>query len=320
MSNQTDNPFAPGDAGHPSGGEMQTGVSAAVTAVAAGDLGIQATLWGDAWRQLRRNPFFVVPAFLITALVVIAVLPGLFARHDPRLCSLSDSLRGSSWSHPFGFDQQGCDQMALIFHGARVSLTIGIVVVGSFTIIGIVLGCLAGYYAGWVDTVIARIADIWFAIPTVLGAIVLLNLFQNRGLIQVSLVLVVFGWPTTLRLVRSSVLSVKEMDYVQAARALGGNDGRVLLRHILPNSLAPVIVYGTIAVGGIISAEAALSFLGVGLERPAISWGLMLNEAQDYVLDYPHLLIWPGLFLSVTVLSFILMGDALRDALDPKLR
>ncbi len=321
MSDQLDNPHAAAtEAGHPGGGEMQAGLPAAVTAAAAGEVGVQATLWGDAWRQLRRNPFFVGPAFLIAVLVVLAVFPGVFARHDPRLCSLGNSFDGSSWSHPFGFDQQGCDQFALVLHGARVSLTIGILVVGGFSLIGIVLGALAGYYAGWVDAIVARIADIWFAIPTVLGAIVMLNLFDNRGLFQVSSVLIVFGWPTTLRLVRSSVLSIKEMDYVQAARALGAGDGRIVLRHILPNALAPVIVYGTIAVGGIIAAEASLSFLNVGLERPAISWGLMVSEARPNVLEHPHLLIWPGLFLSVTVLSFILMGDALRDALDPKLR
>ena len=168
---------------------------------------------------------------------------------------------------------------------------------------------------------IARITDIWFAIPTILGGIVILrSLFSERGLLQVSLVLIVLGWPTMLRLVRSAVLSVKEQDYVDSARALGVRDLRIIRRHILPNSLAPVIVYATITVGVIISAEAALSFLGVGLQLPAISWGLMIAVAQNRILTAPHLLLFPGLFLSVTVFSFILMGDALRDALDPRLR
>jgi ABC-type dipeptide/oligopeptide/nickel transport system permease subunit len=150
--------------------------------------------------------------------------------------------------------------------------------------------------------------------------IVILSLLQKRGLWQVSLVLIVLGWPTMLRLLRSAVLSAKEQDYVDAARALGASDFRIITRHILPNAMAPVIVYATITVGVIISAEAALSFLGVGLQLPAISWGLMIAGAQTRILNSPHLLLFPGAFLSMTVFSFILMGDALRDALDPKLR
>jgi len=187
-------------------------------------------------------------------------------------------------------------------------------------IIAVILGSLAGYYGRFLDTIIARITDIWFAIPTILGGIVILSLLQERGLWQVSLVLIVLGWPTMLRLLRSAVLSAKEQEYVDAARALGASDFRIITRHILPNAIAPVIVYATITVGVIISAEAALSFLGVGLQLPAISWGLMISVAQTRILQSPHLLLFPGAFLSLTVFSFILMGDALRDALDPKLR
>jgi len=186
--------------------------------------------------------------------------------------------------------------------------------------LALVLGSISGFYGGFVDTIIARITDIWFAIPTILGGIVILSLLGKRGMLQVSLVLIVLGWPTMLRLARSSVLSVKETDYVDAARALGASNLRIIRRHVLPNSIAPVIVYATITVGVIIAAEAALSFLGVGLQLPAISWGLMISVAQNRILTAPHLLLFPGLFLSVTVFSFILMGDALRDALDPRLR
>lgn len=278
------------------------------------------SLWGDAWKELRRKPVFVISAVLIVVLVLMAIWPGLFTSIDPRECSLSNSLLRPSSEHWFGTDLQGCDYYARTIHGARVSITIGLLVTIFATTIAVIGGSIAGYYGGWIDTIIARITDVWFAIPTILGGIVILTLFGERGILQVSLVLIVLGWPTMLRLARSAVLSVKEEEYVDAARALGASDLRVIRRHILPNSLAPVIVYATITVGVIIAAEAALSFLGVGLQLPAISWGLMISVAQNRILTAPHLLLFPGLFLSVTVFSFILMGDALRDALDPKLR
>jgi oligopeptide transport system permease protein len=287
--------------------------------------GRRASLWADAWRELRSNPIFVVSAVLIAVFAVMAVAPQLFTSFypgnpDPYSCSLTNSLQRPSAEHWFGFDLQGCDYYARTVYGARVSMAIGVVVVGSAALMAVVFGSLAGYYGGLTDTVIARLTDIWFAIPTILGGIVILSLLQKRGLLQVSLVLIVLGWPTMLRLMRSSVLEKKEEDYVDAARALGANDLRILVRHILPNGIAPVIVYATIYVGIVISVEATLSFLGVGLQLPAISWGLMINGAQTRILQAPHLLFFPGIFLSVAVFSFILMGDALRDALDPKLR
>ncbi len=279
-----------------------------------------ASLWSDAWRELRRNPLFVISAILILVMVVMAIFPQLFTSADPRSCNLVHSLERPSAEHIFGYDLQGCDYYARTVYGARVSISIGLLVTVFAVLIAVVLGSLAGYYGAFLDTIIARITDVWFAIPTILGGIVILSLIGQRGLFQVSLVLIVLGWPTMLRLLRSAVLSAKEQDYVDAARALGAGDFRIIVRHILPNAIAPVIVYATITVGVIISAEAALSFLGVGLQLPAISWGLMISVAQTRILSAPHLLLFPGLFLSVTVFSFILMGDALRDALDPKLR
>jgi ABC-type dipeptide/oligopeptide/nickel transport system permease subunit len=283
-------------------------------------VGKPASLWSDAWHELRRSPIFVVSALLILVFVVMAIAPGLFTSADPRECSLSNSLVRPSAEHWFGFDLQGCDYYSRTIYGARPSIAIGIVVTIFTVIVAVVLGSIAGYYGGMLDTIIARVTDIWFAIPTILGGIVILSLLPSRGILQVSLVLVVLGWPTMLRLLRSSVLSAKEQDYVDAARALGASDYRIITRHILPNAIAPVIIYATITVGVIISAEAALSFLGVGLQLPAISWGLMISTAQTRILEHPHLLFFPAGFLSLTVYSFILMGDALRDALDPKLR
>jgi oligopeptide transport system permease protein len=285
----------------------------------------QASLWSDAWRQLRRSKLFLLASTLLVVLAVMAAFPGLFTDGDPRACSLSDS-RGvpgtnGAW---FGYDTFGCDYYTQVIYGARVSMIIGLFVVGASLVIGVLLGALAGYFGGWFDTLIARITDVMYGLPLLLGAILLLRLFEEvfgeRNVLVVGLALIVFGWMTIMRLFRSSVISVKETDYVSAARALGATNARIIFKHILPNALAPVIVYSTILVGGIIAAEATLSFLGIGLQLPAISWGLQIGSAQNYIRTAPHLLFFPSIFLSVTVLCFILLGDALRDALDPKLR
>ena len=281
--------------------------------------GRQASLWTDAWRQLRRSPIFLISAGIIALMIMVAAFPQLFTNVDPRACSLSNSLERPGAGHIFGYDLQGCDYYSRVMYGTRVSLSIGLIVTGGATLVALFLGALAGFYGGVWDALLARIADVWFAIPFILGAIVLLSVLGEKGLGQVSFVLVIFGWPTMFRLLRSSILSTKEMDYVRAARALGARDLRIITRHILPNAIAPVIVYATITIGIVIAAEATLSFLGVGLQLPAISWGLMISIAQNRILQAPHLLLFPGLFLSVTVLAFIMLGDALREAFDPKL-
>jgi oligopeptide transport system permease protein len=298
------------------------GATAAATAVEGGASTYQASLWGDAWRQLRKNPLFLIAATLLLVFIVIAIAPGLFTGIDPAgaNCDLGNSVGRPSQGHWFGYDIQGCDYYTRVLYGTRVSLTIGLLVVGLDVVIAIVLGSIAGFFGRFWDGTLSRIADIWFALPTTLAAIVFLSVVGERGLLQVSAVLIFLGWPTLMRLMRSSVLSGKEADYVQAARALGASNWRILRVHILPNGIAPVIVYATITVGIIIAVEAALSFLGVGLQLPAISWGLMISSAQARILASPHLLLFPALFLSVLVLCFIIIGDALRDALDPRLR
>lgn len=315
------------DRGPSLSGPDPAGPQAAVTA-AAGDAPLrQASLWGDAWRQLRRNPFFIVPILLLVVYTAMAIAPQMFGTGDPTNCSVRNNIvdgklkiRGPGDGHPFGYDVQGCDYYTQVIYGARVSLTIGLLTVFFATLVAVSLGAISGFYGGWLDGVIARVADVIFAIPLTLGGIIVLNSLETRSVPQVSFALLLFTWPTTMRLMRSSVLSVKEMDYVQAARALGASDWRIIKRHILPNGLAPVVVYATITVGIIISVEATLSFLGVGLEQPEISWGLMISGAQFRILEYPHLLFFPSAFLVVLVFSFILLGDALRDALDPRLR
>lgn len=312
---------------------------------AAGELpdepaGRRASLWADAWRELRTNPLFLFSAAIILLFSAMAVFPQFFVDlvngADPHAANLSNSLDRPSAAHPFGFDLQGRDYLARVVHGARVSMTIGVIVVGGAALIALVVGSIAGFFGRATDAVLSRVTDVFFAIPTVLAGLVFLtaldgemsllgvtfnwNSFDQSKIIRVILVLVLFGWPTMMRIARSAVIGEKEKEYVTAARALGASNTRIIARHILPNAIAPVIVYATIFTGIIIAAEATLSFLGVGLQLPAISWGLMVSGAQDRVLQAPHLLLFPGLFLSLTVFGFILMGDALRDALDPKLR
>ena len=290
-------------------------------AQSAGDLtGRRASLWADAWRELRHNPLFIISAVLMVVFAVMAAFPRLFTGEDPRNCDLSKSLVRPSAEHWFGYDILGCDYYTRVIYGARVSMTIGVAVTAAAVLIALLLGSLAGYYSGVIDTLISRATDIIFGLPFVLGAIVILSIVSDRNLFWVSVVLIALGWTTMTRLMRSSVIGVRDMDYVKAAKALGATDFRLITKHVLPNAIAPMIVYATIYIGLIITAEATLSFLGIGLQLPAISWGLMISDAQTRLLTAPHLLFFPGLFLSLTVLSFILMGDALRDALDPKLR
>ncbi|MEK8069776.1 ABC transporter permease [Rhodococcoides navarretei] len=279
----------------------------------------QASLWGNAWKFLRKSPFFIIGTFLLLVLLVMAVFPQLFARGiDPRVCSLSDSRLSPSAEHWFGTDVQGCDYYANVIYGARISLSIGVLSVIGVLIIGVLIGALAGYFGGAIDSILARFTDVFFGIPLLLGALILLTVTAQRTIFTVSLALVAFGWMTAMRLVRSSVISIKNSEYVQAAQALGASTYRILVRHILPNALAPVIIYATISVGTFIAAEATLTFLGIGLQAPEISWGLQINLGQNVFLTAPHLVLFPAAFLSVTVLAFIMLGDALRDALDPK--
>lgn len=281
----------------------------------------QTSVWGDAWRYLRTNPLFLIGLAIMVVMVSMALFPSLFARGvDPTDCDLSLSRQRPSAAHWFGMDLQGCDYYANVIHGARTSVSIGVLTVIGVLVIGVLIGAVAGYFGGWADAVLARLTDVFFGIPLFLGALILLTVSPRRSVWTVSLALIVFGWMTAMRLVRSSVVAIRGSDYVLAAQALGASSGRILVRHILPNALAPVLIYATIAVGTFISAESALTYLGIGLQAPEISWGLQINVAQSLIGSSPHLLFFPALFLSLTVLGFILLGDALRDALDPKRR
>ncbi|MET8624401.1 ABC transporter permease [Kitasatospora sp. NPDC004669] len=284
------------------------------------------SLWADAWRDLRRRPIFLLSVALIVLLVLVAIFPWAFTDANPRKADLvHDYLKRPDWTDFFGagwfgYDAQGRSIYARVVYGARASITVGIFVTAAVTVLGGLTGMIAGYFGGGVDAVISRIIDIFFGIPLLLGALVLLNAFTVRTVWTVVLALAVLGWTQIARVMRGAVLTVKQADYVAAGRALGAGTGRLMFRHILPNAVAPVIVVATIALGGYIATEATLSFLGIGLQEPTISWGIDISSAQKVIRTAPYVLFFPAAALSVTVLAFIMMGDAVRDALDPKLR
>ena len=296
----------------------ETGLGA-VDAVA--DESAPTSVWGEAWRYLRHRPLFWVSATLILIAVLLALVPQLFTSTDPRLCELTRSLDNPMEGHPFGFDRQGCDIYARTIYGARASVVVGVLTTLVVVVIGVVIGALAGYFGGIIDAVLSRITDIFYAIPLVLAAIVVMQMFkEHRTIITVVLVLGLFGWTNIARITRGAVLSVKNEEYVTAARAVGASKSAILLTHVLPNAAAPIIVYATVALGTFIVVEATLSFLGIGLPTTIVSWGGDIAKAQGSLRTQPMVLFYPATALALTVLSFIMMGDVVRDALDPKSR
>ncbi|GAA2996874.1 ABC transporter permease [Streptomyces fulvorobeus] len=285
-----------------------------------GPAGRPRSLWSDAWRDLRRNPVFIISGLIIVFLVVISLWPSLIASGDPLQADLDDAQKGSGPGHPFGYDPQGRDVYTRVVHGTRTSVTVGVCATLGVALLGSVLGGLAGFFGGWWDSVLSRITDVFFGIPVVLGGLVFLSVVTSSTVWPVVGFIVLLGWPQIARIARGSVITAKQNDYVQAARALGASNSRMMLRHITPNAVAPVIVVATIALGTYIALEATLSYLGVGLKPPAVSWGIDISDASPYIRNAPHMLLWPAGALAVTVLAFIMLGDAVRDALDPKLR
>ncbi|MDQ0117465.1 ABC transporter permease [Pseudarthrobacter sp902506025] len=282
------------------------------------------SLWADAWRKLRRRPLFIISALLILALIVIALFPGLFSSVPPNEgCELANSEGGPTAGHPFGFTFQGCDVYSRVIHGTQASLSVGILSVLCVIIIGVTFGALAGFYGGWLDTVLARLGDIFFALPLILGALVITQLpvfRENKSVWTVVFVISLLAWPQMARITRGAVIEVRNADFVTAARALGVSRFGTLVKHVLPNALAPVIVLATLELGVFIVAEATLSFLGIGLPEGVMSWGHDISAAQTSIRTHPQIMLYPAAALSITVLSFIMLGDAVRDALDPKSR
>jgi oligopeptide transport system permease protein len=282
------------------------------------------SLWGDAWQDLRRRPIFIASSLMILLLLAITAFPGWFTSASPTVGDLQNHFLqkpelGKVFSPEWlGYDAQGRSVYARAIYGTRASVLVGLGTTVVVTLIGGLMGMLAGYFGGVIDAILSRVTDIFFGIPFLLGAMVVLNSFTDRTVPIVIGALAFLGWTQTARVMRGSVITIKQSDYVQAAKALGAGTRRILFRHILPNAVAPVIVVATISLGVYISAEATLSYLGLGLA--GVSWGNDISAAGDQIRVAQHLLLYPSLMLSITVLSFIMLGEAVRNALDPKTR
>ncbi len=289
------------------------------------------SLWGDTWRRLKRNRIALVGLGIITVFIIvggvetIATLAGVrLAPYDPNAVNYTLSPHGlgspPSLAHPFGTDYLGRDVFSRALVASRISLLVGIIAVAIALIIGLSLGPVAGYYGGVVDSVIMRTADVFFAFPYILFVLLIMTVL-GPGFRNVFIAIGVLGWATYARLNRGSVLSVKTMEFIEAARAQGASDLRVIFRHVLPNTMAPVYVAIAMGVGGAIVTEAALSFLGSGIQPPNASWGSMISDYLSYLpAGRWWMVFWPSLFLVLTVFGFISFGNGLRDATDPKLK
>jgi ABC-type dipeptide/oligopeptide/nickel transport system permease subunit len=276
-------------------------------------------LWQDAWRRLRRNRSALAGAVIMAAFIVMAVAAPLIAPYDP-IAQNYDHLRESpTMAHPFGTDNFGRDILSRVIYGARVSLTVGVLGTVLGVIIGVVIGMLAGYYGGWVDAVLMRLLDIQLAFPGILLAIAIIAVL-GVGTRNVVIAIGIFSVPIFARVLRGSILSLKQQDFVLAAKAIGVSDRRLMFIHLMPNALAPIVVLSTLRLGTAILTAASLSFLGLGVKPPTSEWGTMLSDGRQFLQLAPHIAIFPGLAILVVMLALNLLGDGLRDALDPRLR
>lgn len=273
----------------------------------------------DAWKRLIRNKLAMLGLAIVIFLILIAIFAPLISPYDPIIRIKEESLLGPSSTHLFGTDILGRDILSRVIYGSRVSIEVGVIAVGISVIIGLILGALSGYFGSIPDIVIMRVADIFFAFPYILGAIAIMTVL-GPGIVNIFIAIGILGWASFARIFRGSILSIKNKEYIEAARALGASNYRIITKHIFPNAFAPIIVYATMNVGTAIIVEAALSFLGIGVQPPTPAWGKMLAESLDYIDTAPWMMIFPGFAILITVLGFVLLGDGMRDAFDPKMK
>lgn len=277
--------------------------------------------WHETWRMLRKNKMAMLGLGILVVLILLAIFADVIADYDEVAIKMNTSIRlqGPSKDHILGTDELGRDIFARIIHGARVSLQVGIIAVGIAIVVGGSLGAVAGFYGGVLDNIIMRIMDIFLAVPSILLAISIVSALGS-SMTNLMIAVGVSSIPSYARIVRASVLSIKDQEFIEAARAIGARDSRIIVKHILPNSLAPVIVQGTLGVAGAILSTAGLSFIGLGIEKPAPEWGAMLSGGRQHIRDSSHVTTFPGIAIMITILSLNLLGDGLRDALDPRLK
>jgi peptide/nickel transport system permease protein len=276
---------------------------------------------GMVFHRLTRHKLAMAGAVMLILMMLFVFVGPLVWRADPneQIPGLEGMFNPPSSAHPLGTDDYGRDVLARMFFGGRISLFIGFISAVSATLIGAFIGLLAGYYGGWADNLLMRFTDAMLSIPT-FPLLIALASVMGKGMWQIIMVIVVFGWMSDARLVRGLALSLKEQEYVEAARATGASANRIMWRHLFPNTLAVLIVSTTIGIGSSIIYEASISFLGFGIQAPLASWGNMLQNAQQFIWNAPRLIVYPGLAIFVTVLGFNFFGDGLRDAIDPKLK
>ncbi len=279
----------------------------------------KSSLYKDAWRRLRRNKLAMLGLGIVIVLVLVAIFASFIAPYDPIKRIKEESSLSPSRIHIFGTDLLGRDIFSRVIYGSRISIVVGVVAVGISVTIGLFLGALSGYFGNVPDAFIMRIADIFFAFPYILGAIAIMTVL-GPGIVNIFIAIGILGWASFARIFRGSILSIKNKEYIEAARALGASNYRIITKHIFPNAFSPIIVFATMNVGTAIIVEAALSFLGLGVQPPTPAWGKMLSESLNYIDIAPWMMLFPGLAIVVTVLGFVLLGDGLRDAFDPRLR
>lgn len=276
------------------------------------------------WRRFRRHPGAMVGAITLTILIISVLLAGL-SPYDPEISDIANRFQPPSRTHLFGTDGLGRDVLVRVLYGGRVSLLVGFMVVGISLSIGVPIGSAAGYFGGWIDSVLSKVIDATLSLPALMFMILLaailretdLPILKSNSKLTIALVLGVLSWPTVARLVRAVFLTFREMEYVTAAKALGASNLRIIISEILPNGLGPIIVESTLGIGYAIMEESTLSFLGFGIMPPTPSWGNLLDNAQEHLSQYPWLAIFPGLMIFLTIISINFIGDGLRDALDP---
>lgn len=275
----------------------------------------------EIWRRMRRNKLAMVGLVIVCILILVALFANQIADYETMVIKQNVAIRlqGPSAEHWCGTDEFGRDIFARLVHGARISLLVGVIAVTIALATGGTLGAIAGYFGGVIDNVIMRVMDIFLSIPILLLAIMIVTALGS-SMMNLMIAIGLASMPTFARVVRASVLSVKDQEYVEAARAIGAKTGHIILRHIMPNCLSPIIVQATLRVATAILSTASLSFIGLGMQPPAPEWGAMLASGRSFIRDAPHIVIIPGLLIMVTILALNLLGDGLRDALDPKLK
>jgi len=277
-------------------------------------------MWQDAWRRLRRNRLALVGMAIVTILILTAIISAFWTPYPVWIQSLGPTYQGPTAKHLFGLDDSGRDILSRLMGGAQVSMIVGVGTATLSSIIGIVLGLLAGFYRGWVDAVVSLLINIFYGLPDLLIVLLIVAVTQQRGLQNIILAISLTAWLGMARLVRGQTLSLREREFVEAARSVGTRDVHLLIRHIFPNALGPIIVQATFVIPAAILFEAFLSYLGFGVKPPTPSWGAMASEGYRSLQFAPHIILIPAAALCLTLMAFNFMGDGLRDALDPRMR